>query len=313
MLFISAQALPAGIVEGEQKLLENPLDLKGVSVKFNDCLGMRPLWAVPVTNFKDTMASMLLVAPNYPQVLYVIDTDDYVAIDKIQHYQNIKSGDFDRSGEFPILTGDFDVNTAEFCIDRDKIDESNILSMSSILSALYVPHNTRLSPDHFFWPLKGVKYEMVDEFKRVCALIKPINEKAIEDQNRQAGLHNVEARTASNVAWHVYRFTLLPVIVDMFVAYASDKSRIMLSSSGFYSCVHNHLDLINVINDMGVFSREDTPCTTERFMGIFDRCRNLLVDDKNVREALMLGDIGRNDSCPCGSGTKYKKCHGKKF
>ncbi len=22
--------------------------------------------------------------------------------------------------------------------------------------------------------------------------------------------------------------------------------------------------------------------------------------------------IGRNDPCPCGSGLKYKKCHGKK-
>jgi uncharacterized protein YecA (UPF0149 family) len=22
------------------------------------------------------------------------------------------------------------------------------------------------------------------------------------------------------------------------------------------------------------------------------------------------GEIGRNDPCPCGSGKKYKKCHG---
>ncbi len=23
-----------------------------------------------------------------------------------------------------------------------------------------------------------------------------------------------------------------------------------------------------------------------------------------------LKDVGRNDPCPCGSGTKFKKCHG---
>jgi preprotein translocase subunit SecA len=23
------------------------------------------------------------------------------------------------------------------------------------------------------------------------------------------------------------------------------------------------------------------------------------------------GKVGRNDPCPCGSGLKYKKCHGK--
>jgi preprotein translocase subunit SecA len=24
-----------------------------------------------------------------------------------------------------------------------------------------------------------------------------------------------------------------------------------------------------------------------------------------------MGKIGRNDPCPCGSGKKYKHCHGK--
>ena len=24
-----------------------------------------------------------------------------------------------------------------------------------------------------------------------------------------------------------------------------------------------------------------------------------------------MGKIGRNDPCPCGSGRKYKKCHGQ--
>ncbi len=29
------------------------------------------------------------------------------------------------------------------------------------------------------------------------------------------------------------------------------------------------------------------------------------------REASVFGNVGRNDPCPCGSGLKYKKCHGK--
>jgi len=29
------------------------------------------------------------------------------------------------------------------------------------------------------------------------------------------------------------------------------------------------------------------------------------------RQPIVLGEkIGRNDPCPCGSGKKYKKCHG---
>jgi preprotein translocase subunit SecA len=31
------------------------------------------------------------------------------------------------------------------------------------------------------------------------------------------------------------------------------------------------------------------------------------LDSKNSKD---FGKIGRNDPCPCGSGKKYKKCHG---
>jgi len=29
------------------------------------------------------------------------------------------------------------------------------------------------------------------------------------------------------------------------------------------------------------------------------------------KEGKKIKDIGRNDKCPCGSGKKFKKCHGK--
>ncbi len=32
---------------------------------------------------------------------------------------------------------------------------------------------------------------------------------------------------------------------------------------------------------------------------------------KNVLEAQKMSKIGRNELCPCGSGNKFKKCHGK--
>ncbi|MBP9921312.1 MAG: SEC-C domain-containing protein, partial [Proteiniclasticum sp.] len=33
-----------------------------------------------------------------------------------------------------------------------------------------------------------------------------------------------------------------------------------------------------------------------------------LKDSRTVRNE---NKVGRNDPCPCGSGKKYKKCHGK--
>lgn len=34
-------------------------------------------------------------------------------------------------------------------------------------------------------------------------------------------------------------------------------------------------------------------------------------DAESVRSVPMAPKIGRNDVCPCGSGKKYKHCHGK--
>lgn len=36
----------------------------------------------------------------------------------------------------------------------------------------------------------------------------------------------------------------------------------------------------------------------------------LALQDRRIRDTLKTGKIGRNDPCPCGSGSKYKRCHG---
>ena len=35
------------------------------------------------------------------------------------------------------------------------------------------------------------------------------------------------------------------------------------------------------------------------------------VSDSSRPTASKKAEVGRNDPCPCGSGKKYKKCHGK--
>jgi uncharacterized protein len=36
-----------------------------------------------------------------------------------------------------------------------------------------------------------------------------------------------------------------------------------------------------------------------------------ILNEKSVNLKYIFPDIGRNDPCPCGSGLKFKKCHGK--
>ncbi len=42
-----------------------------------------------------------------------------------------------------------------------------------------------------------------------------------------------------------------------------------------------------------------------------ERRKELYREQKNSKTVVKGEKIGRNDPCPCGSGKKYKKCHGK--
>jgi preprotein translocase subunit SecA len=33
--------------------------------------------------------------------------------------------------------------------------------------------------------------------------------------------------------------------------------------------------------------------------------------ERNPRDPTSWGKVGRNETCPCGSGKKYKHCHGR--
>jgi preprotein translocase subunit SecA len=35
------------------------------------------------------------------------------------------------------------------------------------------------------------------------------------------------------------------------------------------------------------------------------------VVDRNPNDPTTWGKVGRNEACPCGSGKKYKHCHGR--
>jgi preprotein translocase subunit SecA len=36
------------------------------------------------------------------------------------------------------------------------------------------------------------------------------------------------------------------------------------------------------------------------------------LQQRRLNQALAKGKIGRNDACPCGSGSKFKRCHGRR-
>ena len=74
--------------------------------------------------------------------------------------------------------------------------------------------------------------------------------------------------------------------------------------------------LINLyFNDMGEFKSLDYKLYTKTDIGDdYDKYYKIGDSHASSRVGKYLSvhkEIGRNDMCPCGSGLKYKKCHGK--
>jgi hypothetical protein len=42
------------------------------------------------------------------------------------------------------------------------------------------------------------------------------------------------------------------------------------------------------------------------------RAKGVALQQRRIASAQAKGKIGRNDQCPCGSGKKWKKCHGQR-
>ena len=52
--------------------------------------------------------------------------------------------------------------------------------------------------------------------------------------------------------------------------------------------------------------------TVEKDGMIYHGSRDEPGEQPKVQQVIREGEkVGRNDPCPCGSGKKYKKCHGK--
>jgi preprotein translocase subunit SecA len=39
--------------------------------------------------------------------------------------------------------------------------------------------------------------------------------------------------------------------------------------------------------------------------------RTVPAEERNPKDPKSWGKVGRNEACPCGSGKKYKHCHGQ--
>lgn len=321
MLFISAQALPTTQCKNEQtgEVEIEPSTFKDATVTSINELGFKPMWAIPITTFKETMTSMILTAPNYPQEFVIFDTDDYVAVDKLSHYNNIMN-DVTRTGsdaKISISNADIPIHRQEFCLNRETLPYMPLLWVDCTGSTLGLKDKT-------FSFNQSILHPRLDYFGPEPDLIlnnylnklPMIDTQSIKEQMEAFNMDNPEIRATLDYSWYLFKYTILPIL--LYELCDDTKSGQMDLKHGSFSirfeaieaCVRKIQTFLKLERDFAIWSKED--CSLEGFNYIYDSFKDLIIDDEEVLLTLFenRGKINRNDKCPCGSGKKFKKCHG---
>lgn len=311
MKFITLQDAPSRRFKDDNGAVKVEFsNYSNITVPVNKSLGFAPMWAIPITTFKETLADLLLCAPNYPRFVCIFESNNYVRIDKLKHYRNIMDGRYDddkRSEVYPLASDDLPDYLTEYCLDIHKLP--NPISMGSTAAIDLILANGSNANAAFDISHSRMPPNDEEKFSLLLQLYLrqlPQFEMLLSDS---AGFSNKEAREKFNAAWYKYRYTVLPLILSIYCDDVSKDSR-RIDNIYLESCVHNVMNLMNAANDEAHWSYSD--CSLEKYLVIHQRVLDLIIDSKPVLERLFFKEpIGRNENCPCGSGIKYKKCHGR--
>lgn len=312
MLFISAQDMPRKEWQDENgEWQAEYCDIEEATIPYNEQLKMKPIWAIPCTNYKESLSSMLFTAPNYPIMLYIFDSDDYVKIDKIKHYQNIKNGD---SKILPIAKDNLPDKYCEYCVNVNSIKKIiyrnfippiyNLYENGTNFNNIFQTNNIQIHSDIYKVLLQNVRKIPMPSREHLLKQFKNVN--------------NAEMRTMLYVTWMIYKHTFLPIAIDSALHYKSNeqnyKDGIKIRYYFIESCTNSIYRMIKIENEFTKWSEND--CSIEKYDKLYKDLEECIIDNEKCLITLFDNHIDNKiirskDPCPCGSGKRYKNCCGK--
>lgn len=307
MLFITAQDLPSKEYQDNKgEFHKEVCTFNEITVPVNPSLGFKPMWAIPITTFKETLTSMLLTAPNYPCLFCVFDTDEYVKIDKIHYYKNIMNG----TKEIPIASDELPTYKSEFCLNLEKV--GNPIFISPIYDFLDIYH--RKNDINILFPTFG-EFKLPAEMCKV--LMKNIDKLSLLDVEstrknfESMNFHNIDYRVSLNSSWYLYRLSILPFLLYSHFKFSDSENLFLrgLNVLGVGSILYCYRNLNNILNQFAKWSYND--CSEENFDYYYRKIFDSIIDDEKVLEPIVFDSLKSKDKCPCESGKKFKNCHGK--
>lgn len=239
------------------------------------------LWCIPVTSVADCFVHSMFAAPNFPAGIFFLESTDFTRVDKIKHYQDIMNGDttspIKTNLNAPDKYSEFLVHTVDEWVASLALRP--VMHLDGILS-LTAPY---LTP------------QMSQNIRKQAQKLLPVLRNA-------SMVCDDPIRIEQEQCKYAFEFLVLPYIVQHVLGQNPGPDDVLMTSFNFWDAM--------AIYDK-FMSWQANACDQKTYSQLYDEMRALVIDNSQVCTALANGKPGRNDACPCGSGKKWKKCHGQ--
>lgn len=255
--------------------------------------GEYKMWAFPIDDLSSAVTHALFTAPNVPDIFYIIDTDDYLRINKIKHYQNILNGKEDAA---KCIDEKAENKYSEFLLKPEELKKANrFVITANILSFIAGGSIHEIFGDGTYITQETQTF-IREEVKKIPLMEAGRSDKYSEKE-REIFIHSSRSFYVNFV------LGVMPMLIKIAM---EGKAEALWIESG----VVNWKKLLIMHNKFTAWSYED--CSIEEYNMLFDETRKYVLDEEWLIVDLLENTLPRpNDKCPCGSGKKFKKCHGR--
>lgn len=289
-------------INGETPL---PDDFRGEpDEKSASVLGFDPVWCFPAGDFKTAFAHSMLTAPNAMDLFFLLDTDNFIRIDKVKHYQNIKAG-MDGAGRFhDAIVPDCPDYCSEIVVPVDELKNMK-LAFPVMLSGMLEDGIPELPPiigkeGTCTIPAQFVEHAFPYIEQGLCAVE---NTHMMFPNNAEIDQDEIDYRMNAEESRLLFSLFILPMLYRLL---DGEKFRVDI----MLSCSMAAQQAIRIFNRMGRWSYES--CDRSEYDKLYEDILACVIDSPSFFDYyLEHGLPGRNDKCPCGSGKKFKKCCGR--
>lgn len=297
MLFGTFQPFP---ISSQTNSYCNPLDAPR---KFYPDLGFAPVWAFPIPSLEDAFAHSLCIFPNFPEILYIVEPKIHFKLDKVRWHKDRKDGTVTKISDY--LDSDIPYEYSEILLHPDDIfgEEGRIKVIVNVIAIKdFIEDKCELKT--ILLESADFPEEVVPHIKK---RLKEVWEKIPEPKIEKEDLNFVdwERKKVAYKCKQVFTAVLLPFIYQF--AMGEPAYPVMTEM-----CSVNLMRMLKLQDEINEWVKTD--CSDRMYLEVYGKMLELPVMNLDVLgELLERGKIGPNEKCPCGSGKKFKKCHGRQI